>query len=156
LICEICGKETDKLRKVYIEGVLLEVCEECAKLGKIIPEIKKKTEIRKSKEEKEELVLKPRWYVAVRRCLEKELKKGLKMKDIASKWGIKETLLRKISRGDIEIDIPTAKKLEKIVGESLVMTIEEKGEISNIKKGEENEHKRTLGDMVIIKIKRKK
>ena len=33
MICEMCGKDVTFLRKVTIEGVLLEVCPECAKFG---------------------------------------------------------------------------------------------------------------------------
>ena len=33
MICEMCGKNVTFLRKVTIEGVLLEVCSECAKFG---------------------------------------------------------------------------------------------------------------------------
>ena len=33
MVCELCGKDVTFCKKVMIEGVLLEVCTECAKFG---------------------------------------------------------------------------------------------------------------------------
>jgi len=34
--CEICGKKVEKVFVAEIEGVVLKVCEECSKSGKIL------------------------------------------------------------------------------------------------------------------------
>ena len=34
MICELCGKDVPRLHKVVIEGVIMNVCDECAKFGK--------------------------------------------------------------------------------------------------------------------------
>ncbi|MFH1237745.1 MAG: multiprotein-bridging factor 1 family protein [Candidatus Aenigmatarchaeota archaeon] len=39
--CEVCGKDTSGAKKAEIDGVILSVCEDCAKLGKEVYQPKK-------------------------------------------------------------------------------------------------------------------
>ena len=36
--CDICGLYDEKLKRTVIEGTLMNVCEECSGLGRVLPE----------------------------------------------------------------------------------------------------------------------
>lgn len=163
--CEVCGKGPAKL-KAIIEGAKFEVCETCAKHGKIVNEPSKKSsgpgqvntgvktssafksnrkDINNSSNTREEIV---EDYAEI---LRKEFNKsGKTYKDFANELMENESYMRKIIRGEMTPTIATAKKLEKKLGIKLIE--EADNERINFKSSTSNEL--TLADLVEIKKKK--
>ncbi len=149
MMCDLCGKKTNKLYTVIIEGIKLQVCEECAKYGRIVEE--------REREEKEESIgyreeedLEEDWVEKVRNAIE-ERSKGRELEEVAKEIGIKKSLLRGILEGRVEISIETAKKIEKSLGIRIVR--KERIESGKRKKKKIEEPMVTLGDIVKIRVR---
>jgi len=119
--CDLCGKETNVLYRVIIEGSELLVCEECAKLGKTLGKIDYRTPPRKSLVQRlekagrdltEEELLVEDFGDKIRKA-RKEL--GLTREDLAKLVGIKVGLLAKIENNELIPEDKIRKKLEKIL-----------------------------------------
>jgi len=112
--CELCGKETDELFEVIIEGSLLKVCKECAKFGKVKKEVKrsrfgfKKAELEEVREV--ELIVSPEAGKIIRELRQRE---GLTREEFAKKYNISERLIERLEKGE-HIDVKDAQRLEKI------------------------------------------
>lgn len=153
--CDLCGKETDELFEVFIEGSKLHVCKDCAKYGRVIRKVsigreenKPVGSFRRRKPKDEEKI----YYFADNfgKVVElARLKKGLRQKDLAKILGIKESLLHSIETSSIEPSILLAKKIERILSVNILRedsSIEVKGD------GEDKSSSSlTLGDFVKIK-----
>ncbi|WP_292461163.1 multiprotein bridging factor aMBF1 [Methanothermococcus sp.] len=155
--CELCGKEVNKLRTVKIEGVEMQVCDECAKfgvspksysrkpkkfLGRGAPQTKKT--IRRPKRDLfDSLKMIVEDYGDV--IKEARMKKGMDLKELAKRVGIKESTLHKIERNELEPEEKYVKRLEK----ELNITLYEEGEQEYNTCSSRNEF--TLGDFVKIK-----
>ncbi len=132
--CEICGRE-GKLFRVRVEGVLLNVCENCAKFGKIVKE-------KKRREGERVFEMNPELPKILRRLRGKK-----KQEEFAREVNIPVSLLRKWELGDLVMDIKNAKKLEKRFG---IKALVEK-EIPCVKVKGKMKEKLTLGDVVELK-----
>ena len=149
-ICELCGAE-GRLFKAIVEGTELAVCEECAKHGKVLEEVREPiVEEKKAErvvEEPEEEVIQavvPDFSEKIRMKRE-EL--GLNHEDFAKKISEKESIVHKLETGEFEPPIDTAKKLERILGIKLIEGYKETHErIEKVAAGE-----LTVGDLVKIK-----
>ncbi len=132
MLCEMCGKHVTFCKKVTIEGVLLDVCAECAKFGNEAkkapvkeetaprPLITQRLEQRErrgkprdvlEKVEREELV--DDYPARIRNARSKA---GMTQKDLAMKINEKLTALSKIETGDMRPDERMIGKLEKELG----------------------------------------
>ena len=134
--CDICGKEAT-LYKTDIEGSFLNLCQECAKMGDVMGEIKPlptRKEIKKMKKEEAEpqfidenreiiQVITEDYANIIQRGREK---KGLKQKDFARMIAEKESLVHTIESGKHKPSMPLARKLEKALNIKLVEQHEEK------------------------------
>lgn len=150
MICELCGKRTNRLFTVVIEGAKMQVCEECARFGKEIHEIKSfPTEVREIQREEEELI--EDWREKIKEKIMEESRMGKSVEEIAKEWKVKESLLKGILSGNIEIGTDLAKRFEKIIGVSLIKKIKVCVKGEKKKKGEEP--RITLGDIVKIRVK---
>ncbi|HIP66526.1 MAG TPA: TIGR00270 family protein [Candidatus Nanopusillus sp.] len=116
MICEICGKKSDKLSTIMVDGAILHVCSECRKYGREV-EIKygKVDEIRKPKVTTvpiydEEIV--DNYHIILRKYREE---KGLTQEEMAKILNIKSSTYRSIEEGKIKPTIDLAKKIEKIL-----------------------------------------
>ncbi len=148
--CEICGRKTDHLYKIRVEGAEMLVCKECAKYGEIIGEVKEKKKVKISKPkvsvEKEETVV-PDYFKIIRKEREKL---GMTQEDMAKKLKMKESLYRKIEEGKMEPTLDLAKRIERELNVKLTE------EISTEKvKTKANEEILTLGDVVTIRKRNK-
>ena len=149
--CDLCGKTTESLAKTIIEGVQLDVCNDCAKFGRVIAAVKKpgaKEQIKKiaehqSKEEKVDLIVEN--YAELIKKKRESI--GLTQKDFASRVNEKESTMHKIETGSFEPPLHLAKKLEKALGIKLIEQHEEKFE--NSKKNRIEGF--TLGDFIKLK-----
>ena len=135
MLCEMCGKQVTFCKKVTIEGVLLDVCAECAKFGNEAKKAPVKEEtaprpvITQRLEERERRG-KPR---DVLETMEREdlvedyasrirnarSKTGMTQKDLAMKINEKLTVLNKVEAGDLHPDEKLISKLEKELGITL-------------------------------------
>ena len=147
--CDLCGKVDERLNRALIEGVELNVCNDCSRFGKVLGSVKKfaKEHLRKEKlqekEEKVELLVED-YHDIIKKG--RELM-GLSQKDFASRLNEKESVVHKIETGAFEPQLELAKRLEKILGVKLVEEIEEKHE--PIKKKREEGF--TIGDFIKTK-----
>lgn len=155
--CEICGKQvSDNPTKAKIEGSVMIVCEECAKLGKI-QKAPPKPKFRKSKnpknkktkqnysknEPKEELV--EDFNIKIRKARES---KNLSREELGQKIYEKVSVINRIESGKMIPDIKLTKKLENALNIILIENVEEldlSQYINNSSQG------RTLGNVVKIK-----
>jgi len=119
--CEICGKNVNSVKKAEIDGVLLEVCEECAKLGKEVlqpkPVVLKKAVVLPQIEEGKELV--DDFAQKIRRAREE---KGLTQDEAADKIGISRLVYKRIENG-LKPDEKSARKIEKFFGIKLYANV---------------------------------
>jgi len=131
MICEMCGKNVTFLKKVTIEGVLLDVCSECAKFGveskKDVPKeqgpkpiIAQRLEVREKRSrprdvlermDKEDLV--EDFAQRIRIAREKA---GMSQKELAMKINERVTILSKIEAAQMRPDEKFIAKLQKELG----------------------------------------
>jgi putative transcription factor len=131
MICEMCGKNVTFLKKVTIEGVMLDVCSDCAKFGieskKEAPKepgpkpiIAQRLEEREKRGrprdvlegvEKEDLV--EDYAQRIRGAREKA---GMSQKDLAMKINERVTILSKIEAAQMRPDEKIIAKLQKELG----------------------------------------
>ena len=140
--CELCGKSTDKLYKVYIEGTILNVCVNCLKYGKTVDE--NGNIIKENKLEIKEIVgeVVDENYNKILIKYREEHK--LKQEDMAKLLGIKESLYKSIENKKIIPDINLAKKIEK----TLEIKITKKEVLTEKINNKDNKNYITVGDIL--------
>jgi putative transcription factor len=140
--CELCGKSTDKLYKVYIEGTILNVCKDCLKYGKLVDE--NENIIKENKLEIKEIVgeVIDENYNKILIKYREEHK--LRQEDMAKLLGIKESLYKSIENKKIIPDINLAKKIEKILG----IKITKKEVLTEKINNKDNKNYITVGDIL--------
>jgi putative transcription factor len=114
--CEVCGKAVSNLKRAEIDGVLLEVCDNCVKLGKEISEPGRVVLKTKTLETLEEgLALADDFADKVRNARNS---RKLRQDEAAKRMGISPSLLRRVENG-FRPDEGTAKKIQRFYGISL-------------------------------------
>lgn len=115
--CELCGKKSD-LVKARIDSVLLNVCSECAKSGKIIETPKPRVIVpaQQARIEPEEIVV-PDFAQKIRQARQS---KGLKQEELAKLLNERLSVVSAVESGRRTPDLKLAKKLEKFFGISLI------------------------------------
>ncbi|UCE80921.1 MAG: TIGR00270 family protein [Methanobacteriota archaeon] len=163
MVCEMCGKNVTFCKKVMIEGVLLEVCTECAKFGTEVdkkhmgetgpkPVIEQRLEQRErrfkpkdvySEEGAEELV--EDYPSRVRNA---RARKGITQKELAMKLNEKQTIISKVESGSMRPDEKLIKKLQKELGIALKERVE--GEVT-AQSTSSTQSALTLADLIRVK-----
>ena len=151
-LCEMCGREAP-LFKTEIEGTILNVCDRCAKYGKVLKRIKTTAEKKKEQKQAKKQEEKPETEEFVvnnysKLIREARNKLGKTQKEFASMLNEKESIIQKIETGTFEPPIPMAKRFEKILGIKLVETIEIEEEKPK-QKGKTDSL--TIGDLIKLK-----
>jgi len=131
MVCELCGKDVTFCKKVMIEGVLLEVCTECAKFGTEAdkgrpplagskPVIEQRLERREKRQKQRDVysdggqeVLVDDYAARVRNARSRA---GVTQKELASKLNEKQTIVSKVESGTIRPDEKLIRKLQKELG----------------------------------------
>ena len=157
MICELCGRDVPRLHRVIIEGVVLNVCDECAKFGKEIkgndvpkdvkylpPEIVRERIERKRRSTdralEEEEILVEDYPERIRSAREKM---GLTQEELAKMILEKRTVISKLERGEMRPDEKLTKKLEK------ALHIKLKEKVTTVHREEKKKLRGlTLGDML--------
>ena len=118
--CEICGKTVSHPRKIELDGVILDVCEECTNLGKEIPTERLKAVVSRRTVRKEEFEEEPRELANdfSKKIREARESRGLKQDEAAKHMGISPSLLRRIENG-FKPDDKTLWKIQRFYGMNL-------------------------------------
>ncbi|MBA2861646.1 multiprotein bridging factor aMBF1 [Methanococcus maripaludis] len=153
--CELCGKEVKDIIKTRVEGVEMNVCEACAKFGMSPKGYSRKPKAVFKTEIKEKPVKRPRkdmfdnlkTLVEDYGSLVKEAreKKNMTLEELSRAVGIKESLIHKIERNEIEPEEKYVKILEKALGISFY----EEGDYNYEANNDESDF--TLGDFIKVK-----
>ncbi|MDP8011234.1 MAG: multiprotein bridging factor aMBF1 [Thermoplasmata archaeon] len=156
MICEVCGKNVPRLRKVLIEGAVMNVCDDCAKLGtpiekndlkinKSVPHVihheqEKKVPRKKEDVLDEEMVLVDDYGERIKNA---RLSMNLSLEDAAKKLLEKKNVLSKIERNEMKPDKELIRKLEKFYNIKLMEKV-------TVLPGEQKTVKNslTLGDLI--------
>jgi putative transcription factor len=165
--CETCGKHFIEGKKVKIEGCVAVCCNECARYGQIVGDVRPYVEPPKPK-----LIPKqaPMAVQSLSKVLDSELavptlkeeygalikkareKKGLKMEDFAKMLNEPESLMHRIESGKFEPADGLAHKIESV----LHIKLFEKSSSMILAGGKHGANKDlTLGDVVVVKKKEK-
>ena len=114
--CEVCGKAVSNLKRAEIDGVILEVCDNCVKLGKEMSEpgrvVMKRKTIETLEEGKE---LADNFAEKVRRARDS---RNIKQDEAAKRIGVSLSILRRIENG-FRPDEKTAMKIQRFYNISL-------------------------------------
>ena len=134
--CEVCGRPIyGKPYLVIIEGVVMRVCDECARLGtpynpqpqgnaaRMQPQRPApRPKERPREEELEELVVAPDYNKLVKDARERM---GLTQEELAAKVGVKTSVISKVESGRFRPDIPTARRLEGVLKIKILTRMDE-------------------------------
>src|SRR3989338_1179493 len=115
--CDLCGKQTD-LVTAEIEGVDMNVCQNCSRFGTV----KRKADsvrVPQKKIHKEQPFRVTANYASVLRQVRE--KQGLSQGDFARFLQEKESIVSKWEQGRMQLSVDIARRLEKILGISLVV-----------------------------------
>ena len=147
-VCEISGKQTDRLYKVKIEGTVMQVAEEFIRYGEFIGEVKKEAPAARKR------VLSPQEAPEERICdnfaeqiRQKRESLGLTQEDFAKKINEKISVLHKIETGHVEPGINLARKIERFLKIRLV----EISESASAAPPQSKSESYTLGDFIKVK-----
>ena len=117
--CEICGRETEVLFEVSVEGAVMLACEKCSRGKKVLRKIGEMPEERRpaytiqKAEAQDELELVDDFGDRIRKAREKL---GLPLRVLAEKISEKESMLVRIEKQSLMPSEKVAKKLEKELG----------------------------------------
>jgi putative transcription factor len=156
--CELCGIETNKTKKVLIVGSEMDVCLECSKKGK---SLEKKNDIskifyNKKRIESTESVMSN--YIEI---INSEMsKKSLDIHKLARLVNMKESILSKILLGKLNLDVNTAKRIEKFLKVKLVEKLDVEMKNSNLNENlleeDNDEPSLSLGDLLLKELEKNK
>lgn len=146
MFCEMCGQQTNKVIRIRVEGAVMEACEKCARLGtpvdpprkepaqyqvkipspvfnpppKKVPIQKRPAKPVARQPDVEHVEINPDFASIIKSAREKM---SWTQDDLASKMMEKKNVLSSMERGVLRPDVKTARKLEKILGVSLLETL---------------------------------
>lgn len=154
--CELCGSE-GKIYRAEIEGSILNVCEKCARFGRVIGAVEEAVVEKKAKKKKEivEVAKAPEEEILEvvvpdigKRIKAKREELGLEQEDFGKLFGLKESIVHKIETGEFKPNIEMARKFERALGLKLVEEYKESGAGARVAT-----EGLTLGD--VLKLKKK-
>lgn len=156
--CEICERYIEKGKRVIVEGSVIVTCDECSRYGDVLGIVTSK-EVKKPApkvEEKEEITFELEVEELVDDYPELIRKKreilGLKQEELAKMINEPASLVHRIEIGKMEPSLQIARKLQRILDLKL---LERSGAIEAQTEKTKVPDELTLGDMVIVKKKRK-
>lgn len=143
--CHICGALRESLSKSLIEGTSVSVCERCSKFGKTV-ETPKSLQSKKVISRVEEIeIIEEGYFLKIKNAREK---RGLTQEELAKLLAERESSLHHLETGQLKPTIELAKKIEKVLG----ITIISKDYIGgNVSKKKSSNASLTIGDIVKFK-----
>ena len=164
MICEMCGAEVPKLRKMIIEGSNLGVCQNCAKFGMsdagmkgsedtfVASTIDKRLQRREKRLKSKDVFESSQKELALdypSRIRKARVSMGLNQEALGKKINEKKSVVAKLETGDMIPDDKLVKKLERTLDISLM---EEMDRVTTPKRSEERRGM-TLGDFIKVEEK---
>lgn len=165
MLCEMCGKESDFTKTIYVEGTKLTVCKECSRFGEsqdgkgggakrgaaappsrtVVTERlearERRMRTRSIYTDEETIDLVPEYSKMIR---EARAAREWKQEDLAAKLNEKESVIAKLENGTMRPNDALLKKLEHELGIKLT----EKVALVKAEGGRSTGKTLTLGDMI--------
>ena len=146
--CELCGKDTDSLKKAKIEGATLKVCDSCAEMGETVKTQsktrKKKKKKRTKRKKRDTKTLASDYGERVKNARENE---KLSISEVSDDLNEKESVIKKIENQDLKPDKSLAGKLATKFGIELYVN----PEVSDVDTDSGDTRNATLGDVAEVK-----
>ena len=147
--CDMCGS-AGRLQRALVEGTEMDVCEGCAKFGKVLR--RPITFVNKGKETKK-IIAKPEKVTIIVSGFGNKVKKarerlGLTQEEFSKKVAEKESLIQQIETEKIKPKIETARKIERALDIHLVEEYEEEGSSFSVP---QKTKEFTIGDMIKVR-----
>ncbi len=146
--CELCGKDTDSLKKAKIEGATLKVCDSCAEMGETVKTQsktrKKKKKKRTKRKKRDTKTLASDYGDRVKNAREA---RKLSISEVADDLNEKESVIKKVEGQDLKPDKSLAGKLSKKFGIDLYVN----PEVSDVDTDSGDTRSATLGDVAEVK-----
>ena len=143
--CELCGKDTDSLKKAKIEGATLKVCDSCAEMGETVKTQsktrKKKKKKRTKRKKRDTKTLASDYGDRVKNA------RKLSISEVADDLNEKESVIKKVEGQDLKPDKSLAGKLSKKFGIDLYVN----PEVSDVDTDSGDTRSATLGDVAEVK-----
>ncbi len=144
-ICEVCGTRTNSLRKISLDSAILSVCEKCSSLGTDLGGYGTvRTRRPRYRSEEVEMGLVDGYEKAIQKA---RTARNWKQEELALKINEPESLVNKIESGKMTPSEKVARKLERILGVSILERVERTAVELDRTKGKAI----TLGDVVTIR-----
>ncbi len=160
MMCELCGKETEKVVTIHIEGTELKVCPECAKFGDersggktktaTHPHIAQRLERRERRMKTRDVYsqggsieLAEDYPMRIRKA---RMAREWKQETLASKINEKKSVITKIESGHMRPPDPLVQKLERV----LEVSLKEKVPIMKTDSKTPSSKRMTLADFVKV------
>ncbi len=151
-VCEICGRQTNKTYKTYLEGSKIDVCYDCLVKHNLKPiesyNVVIKRNIFEPKDKEESLDIIDNYGKIIRQARDR-LK--LTQEEMAKKLGISLIKYRQIEHETIIPEKELLKKIEKILNICLINKNEDDEDDDVDIIASTNTHEFTLGDIVEIR-----
>ncbi len=154
--CEMCGASTNKLSKTKVAGSLMNLCDNCSKLGSKIdnPNLNRTFYIKKKIEE-DNFDLVDNYSSKINSALSK---RGITIHHLARALNIKESTLHKVLNNKFDLEIDLARRIEKFLEIKLVIEVSEKDNSVNIEELtniESEKNNLNLADLIKQQLKNK-
>lgn len=164
MMCEMCGQEVPRLRKITIDSSVLSVCSNCVKFGSgsssskageqgTVPDtISERLERREKRQKTKDVFEQVQDELALdysSKIRKARSSLGLSQKDLGKKINEKKSVVAKIEHGDMVPDEKLIKKLER----ALDISLKEKLSPVTVPKKSDPSQSMTLGDFIKIKKK---
>lgn len=166
--CDMCGGESPKLSRGIVEGITMELCQNCMRYAKPAPKpvtsqkqnkfVKRKSTSKVLEMESSEHIVDD--YASI--IKNKREKLQMPQKAFAIKLAEKESVIHSIESGKHEPPIALARRIEKLLGVKIIETetkdsSEKLSEfISKGSSKNQRSEKMTLGDMITIRKRKSK
>lgn len=158
MICELCGKQSEKGFKVRLEGSQVNACRNCARHGEVVEEVKQKPKPLKRQRTK---TSGPGFDIGIqydfvedygKKIKNAREKQGLKQDELAKRINEPASIIHRIESQRYEPSPEVMKKIQKRLGVRLLKHHSEDED----EKYEQAERKDlTLGDMIVVREKKK-
>jgi putative transcription factor len=145
--CQLCGEDSENLKKTKIEGAVMKVCSSCSDMGDVIEQKKKKKTKKKSSK-----TYRPKDTEKLTSNYGEKLKEAredrkLSIKELADSLNEKASLIKKVEREDLKPEKSLANKLSK----ELDVTLYVNPEVYDTSVESTDDGKATLGDVAKVK-----
>jgi len=126
--CELCGRQTAEKKQVIVDGTVFNVCIGCSKHGK--PYVPAQVAVRRKKaaaQQKNRITMADQTMLApdfARLIREARMKMGLTHEQLGMKMNEKYQILKMFETGGLKPDELFAKKLERVLGIKLYVSVE--------------------------------